>query len=108
MRKIARDGGDPLEDRRKANLAVPTFSEASKLVHAEHKSTWKNAKHAAQWISTLKTYVMPLIGDRRIDQIETPDILRVSVAHMAHHAGNRETGSPAHRNGPRLGQGFRV
>lgn len=77
MRKIARDGGDPLEDRRKASLSVPTFSEAAELVHAEHKSTWKNAKHAAQWISTIKTYVVPLIGDRRIDRIETPDILRV-------------------------------
>lgn len=77
MRKIARAGGDPLEDRRKSKIVVPVFSEAVELVHTEHKATWKNAKHAAQWISTLKTYANPVIGDRRVDQIATPDILRV-------------------------------
>lgn len=26
------------------------------------KPGWKNEKHAAQWISTLETYVFPLLG----------------------------------------------
>ena len=37
----------------------------------------ENAKHSAQWINTLVTYAIPMIGDRRVDQIETPDVLRV-------------------------------
>jgi len=52
------------------------FIEAAEQVHQEHKSSWRNAKHVEQWITTLKTYAAP-IGDRRIDQIDTPDILRV-------------------------------
>lgn len=76
-RKIARDGGDPLADRRKVEVTVPTFAEAAELVHGEHKATWKNTKHAAQWITTLRTYVNPHLGAKRVDQIETPDVLRV-------------------------------
>ncbi len=54
MREIARDGGNPLEERRKARSNAPTFKEAASQVHVEHSKTWKNEKHAAQWINTLK------------------------------------------------------
>ena len=75
-RKIARDGGDPLAERRRAQVTIPTFAEAAETVHAEHRATWKNPKHAAQWITTLRTYANPHLGAKRIDQIETPDVLR--------------------------------
>ena len=55
----------------------PSFQEAARTVHAEHAKTWKNAKHAAQWLSTLEQYAFPRIGSRRVDQVETPDVLRV-------------------------------
>ena len=76
-RKIAREGGDPLADKRKAELSVPTFSAAAEKVFEEHKGSWHNEKHAAQWITTLRTYVFPILGNRAVDQIEAPDILRV-------------------------------
>lgn len=75
-RKTARDGGDPLAERAKARSTIPTFAEAAELVHAEHKATWKNPKHAAQWITTLRTYANPYLGAKRVDQIGTPDVLR--------------------------------
>jgi hypothetical protein len=59
-RKIAREGGDPLADKRKAELSVPTFSAAAEQVFEEHKGSWHNEKHAAQWITTLRTYVFPI------------------------------------------------
>lgn len=77
FRKLAREGGDPLAERRKARVTVPTFAEAAEQVHEEHKASWENAKHAAQWIQTLNTYAIPHLGTRRVDQIETPDVLRV-------------------------------
>jgi len=76
-RKQAREGGDPLAERRKVKVVIPTFAEAAEAVHAEHKASWKNEKHAAQWISTLTAYAMPLIGEKKIDQIDTPDVLKV-------------------------------
>lgn len=75
-RKVARDGGDPLSDRRKARQLVPTFQEAAETVHRDSEPSWRNAKHAAQWIATLREYVFPFIGNRPVDQIDTPDVLK--------------------------------
>ncbi len=76
-RKLARDGGDPLAEKRRARVAIPSFEDAARTVHKSHSSAWRNKKHAAQWINTLSTYVFPEIGKKRIDQIDTPDILKV-------------------------------
>lgn len=74
-RKTAREGGDPLAERRKAKVIVPTFSEAVELVHTEHRASWANAKHAQQWRNTLQQYACPQLCARRLDQIDTPDVL---------------------------------
>ncbi|MGG3810890.1 integrase arm-type DNA-binding domain-containing protein [Methylorubrum rhodesianum] len=76
-RKIAREGGDPLAERRKAQDVTPTFAEAVERVHGELKASWANAKHAQQWRNTLQQYACPQLGTRRVDQIDTPDVLRV-------------------------------
>jgi integrase len=76
-RKTAREGGDPLAERRKAQDIVPTFAEAVERVHSEHRASWANAKHAQQWRNTLQQYACPQLGPRRVDQIDTPDVLRV-------------------------------
>lgn len=76
-RKLARAGGDPIAAKRAAQRTVPTFQKAAETVHAEHKVTWKNAKHGQQWLNTLEQYAYPEIGDKRVDQIDTPDILRI-------------------------------
>ncbi len=62
-------GIDPVAERRKAG-GVPTFRVAAALVHAEHKASWKNAKHRAQWLSTLETYAFPAFGDRSVADID--------------------------------------
>ena len=76
MRKIARAGGDPLADRRAAKRAALIFEDAAKQVHAQHKSSWKNTKHADQWINTLKDYVFPIFGRKQVDQVESADVLK--------------------------------
>ncbi|MGY2052692.1 tyrosine-type recombinase/integrase [Methylobacterium sp. JK268] len=76
FRKLAREGGDPLAERRKTPISVPTFAEAVEKVHDEHKATWKNAKHAQQWINTLQTYACPHLGAMPVDRIATPDVLK--------------------------------
>jgi integrase len=76
-RSLARKGGDPLEERRKGRQIVPTFGEAAQSVHEEHKDGWRNAKHRAQWISSLKAYVFPRIGTKPVNEIQTSDVLAV-------------------------------
>lgn len=75
-RKLAREGGDPIAARRKKQIITPTFSDAARVVHAEHSPSWKSAKHADQWINTLTQYAFPVLGNLPVDRIETPDILR--------------------------------
>ncbi|MDF2765724.1 MAG: prophage integrase, partial [Rhodospirillales bacterium] len=76
LRKIARSGGDPLSERRKAE-AMPTFTELAEQIHQSKSPEWRNEKHAAQWISSLRTYAVPKIGWRRIDEIDTNQVLTV-------------------------------
>ena len=76
MRKIARSGGSPLDDRRKARVTVPTFEDAANTVHAEHSKSWKNKKHTAQWINTLTEYAFPHFGSLRVDQVGTAEVLK--------------------------------
>ena len=76
MRRIARQGGNPLLERRNSKKVVPTFADAARTVHAEHKKSWKNVKHQAQWINTLIEYVFPVFGDHTVDRISSADVLK--------------------------------
>jgi integrase len=75
-RKLARAGGDPLQAKREAQ-ALLTFEEAAREVHAIHKPTWRNPKHAAQFLSTLETYTFPQIGKLKVSEVTTADLLVV-------------------------------
>ncbi len=63
MRAVARDDGDPLAARRKEKRDVPTFAKAAEQVHAGREASFKNPKHAAQWLQTLVTYANPVFGN---------------------------------------------
>ena len=76
LRKIARNGGDPLLERRKERQVVPTFEQAARTHHESLSPFWKNAKHAQQWLNTLAVYAFPVFGDRPVNQVGTPDILK--------------------------------
>ncbi len=76
-----RAGVDPVAERKAAKLAAEgdeasrpmTFAEAARKVHEDLKPGWKNAKHAAQWITTLETYAFPTIGPRPLAAITPAD-----------------------------------
>lgn len=75
-RRIARGGGDPIQARQEA-LAVLTFEEAARKVYEMHLPTWRNAKHASQFINTLESYAFPKIGAVKVGEVNTNDVLRV-------------------------------
>lgn len=80
LRKIARTNGDPLAERTKERRDIPTFEQAARLVHKSHSASFRNLKHSAQWINTLTENVFPVFGGRRVDQIESPDVLKALSA----------------------------
>jgi hypothetical protein len=79
-----RQGKDPIRERdaeRARNLAastaVMTFDKAATTYIAQHRHSWGNAAHAAQWPATMKQYVLPVLGRMSVNDIDTPHILKV-------------------------------
>jgi len=72
MRRAIRRGEDPIAERRRKKESTPTFREAAVMVHKEHLPSWKNPKHAKQWLSTLEAYAFPRLGDLRVDHVDGP------------------------------------
>jgi integrase len=75
-KKLARAGGDPLAARQE-RVAIPSLNEAIDKVIELNAPTWTNAKHAAQFKSTLTNYVTPKLGRRPVNDIQAADILSV-------------------------------
>lgn len=69
---MARRGINP---RDTAPEAVPTFEQMARIVHSERLPTWKNAKHASQFINTLRDYTFARIGNLQVNQIGQPEVL---------------------------------
>jgi hypothetical protein len=68
---------DPIDarhaDKAATKLAAAkslTFRQCAEAYIDAHKSTWVNAKHAAQWPSTLATYAYPIFGDLPVQSID--------------------------------------
>jgi integrase len=83
-RNLVKDGIDPIEHRNARvaeNLAatarVMTFDAAAEAYIRQHRAGWKNPVHAAQWVSTLKTYVSPVLGRLSVAEIETAHVRKV-------------------------------
>lgn len=70
LRRAVRRGEDPLVEKRRSKAIIPTFSETAKQVHKEHAPSWKNKKHASQWLTTLEQYILPKFGDLPVNQID--------------------------------------
>ncbi len=77
-RRLLREGVDPIEARRQRRQAARldaaqsiTFEDCARRYIEAHKAGWRNAKHAAQWSSTLETYAYPVFGSMPVQSIDT-------------------------------------
>ncbi|WP_210206067.1 tyrosine-type recombinase/integrase [Rhizobium sp. UGM030330-04] len=75
-RKQVKHGPDPIAVRQ-IIPAAPTFTACATRYVRVHRHGWTSAKHARQWVSTLKTYARPVISSKRMDATTTEDILKV-------------------------------
>jgi Arm DNA-binding domain len=74
---------DPLEERRAGRLAeklasaqTMTFEECAERYIAAHRAGWGNPKHAAQWPSTLGTYVYPFFGPLPVQAVDVGLVMK--------------------------------
>jgi integrase len=84
LRKLIKRGIDPLELRKAERHAKKletakaiTFRAAAARFIEANRSGWKNAKHAAQWEATLKTYAYPVIGDLPVQSVDTALVMKI-------------------------------
>lgn len=84
LRKQVRGGIDPIEQKKQDREALrvqqskaKTFRECAEVVIANKSRELKNAKHVAQWQSTLETYAYPTIGERIVGTITKADVVAV-------------------------------
>ncbi len=71
-RRLIAEGEDPIAKKQQAK--PKTFKDAALELIEGKKPGWKNAKHAAQWTSTLEAYAFPKIGQAQVAKIETADV----------------------------------
>jgi integrase len=77
------DGIDPL-DARKAERAgraleaakAMTFADAARQYFDQHEGKWKNRKHRAQFLATLRDYALPVLGGLPVAAIDTGLVLK--------------------------------
>ena len=69
-----RVGRDPSVEWKRVQTAIPAFEKIARLFHETNKSGWRNAKHSAQWLTSLETYAFPAIGKLLPDNIDAPKI----------------------------------
>ncbi|WP_216162793.1 site-specific integrase [Polynucleobacter sp. MWH-Creno-3A4] len=84
LRRLILDGIDPLEQRIvkrtkaiEANNNSITFADAADRCIKTKQAEWSNSKHKDQWVSTIKTYALPIIGKLKVDQITTAHIVKL-------------------------------
>ena len=75
-RRMARSGGDPLAEKRRART-TPTFTDAAARVLEQKRAGWRNPKHALDWPASLERYVFPAIGQRRVSEVTSADVLQI-------------------------------
>ncbi|MDE2945048.1 MAG: integrase arm-type DNA-binding domain-containing protein [Gemmatimonadota bacterium] len=75
-RKLAREGGDPLAEKRRAQ-GVPSFAEAAVKVVEQQKAGWRNPKYPRAWLSSLERFAFGRIGKMPVTEVTGADIYEV-------------------------------
>jgi len=83
-RRLRLAGVDPIDARddalAEARLEAArsiTFKDAAEAYMEAHKSGWRNATHAAQWRTTLGTYVYPVLGSLPVQSVDVALVMKV-------------------------------
>lgn len=69
-------GGDPLAEKRKAQINDSFADVVEKYLEAK-LSEFRSEKHKKQWRATLDTYASPVIGHMPVDRIQVTDVVAV-------------------------------
>ena len=75
-RMLARQGGDPLAEKRRTE-GIPTFAEAAARVLEQKRGGWRGRRHPHDWMSSLRRFAFPLIGTMPVSEVTSADVLEI-------------------------------
>ena len=75
-RKLARDGGDPRAEKRRAE-SMPSFADAAGKVWKQLRPGWRSPRHARLWLGSLERHVLPHIGRIPIAEVTSADVIGI-------------------------------
>ncbi|WP_420463114.1 tyrosine-type recombinase/integrase [Candidatus Palauibacter sp.] len=75
-RKLAREGGDPLTENRRAE-SMPTFAETAQRVWEQLRPGWRSTRHAQVWLNSLERHVFPRIAEMPVSEVTSADVLGI-------------------------------
>ena len=75
-RKLARDGGDPLSEKRRAK-SMPTFAQAARKLRDQLSPGWRSPYHAQLWLKSMERHVFPRIGEMPVSEVTSADVIGV-------------------------------
>ncbi len=73
-RKLARAGGDPLAEKRRARNA-PTFEAAAGRVWRQVRPGWRNRKYGRDWMQGLARHAFPRLGPIPVAEVTGADVV---------------------------------
>ena len=76
-RKLAREGGDPLAEKRRASEVVPTFADAAARVVAQQKAGWRDPTYPRVWLRSLELHAFRRIGRMPVTEVTGADVFEV-------------------------------
>jgi integrase len=53
-----------------------TFGQCAEAYITAHRPSWRNADHSMQWQSSLRNYVLPIIGQLNVADIDTAHVMK--------------------------------
>ena len=74
-RTLARAGGDPLAEKRRAS-GMPTVEDAAARVLEQRRTGW-GGKYAREWAARLRVHAFPRLGPLPVSDVTTADVLAV-------------------------------
>ncbi len=75
-RTLARQGGDPLAEKRRTE-GIPTFAEAAARVLEQKRGGWRGRRHPREWMSSLRRFAFPRIGKMPVSEVTSADVLEI-------------------------------
>src|SRR5262249_41244406 len=57
--------------RKAERIKATTFKDCAEQYYKKRHTTWTNDKHRKQWLSTMRDYVYPIIGDLNVADLDT-------------------------------------